>query len=161
MPGKQSAGVLLYRRAPSGIEVLLVHPGGPFWKNKDAAAWSIPKGELAAGEDALAAARREFLEETGQTISERVEALEPVKQPGGKIVYAFAIEGDCDVAAVRSNSFTLEWPPRSGKLQQFPEIDRAEWFTLAAAAQKLHRGLVPLLDQLVRVIERGGSGVPL
>jgi len=120
MAGKQSAGLLMYRRRDGRMEVFLVHPGGPFWAKKDAAAWSIPKGEFAADEDPLAAAQREFAEETGLTPSGPFTALTPIKQTGGKIVQAWAVEGDCDPAAVRSNTFTMEWPPRSGRRQEFP-----------------------------------------
>jgi predicted NUDIX family NTP pyrophosphohydrolase len=148
---KRSAGLLLYRRR-DGLEVFLVHPGGPFWAGKDAHAWSIPKGEIAEGEDPLQAARREFAEETGLAIDGRFVVLTPRRQPGGKIVHAWAVEADCDPAAVRSNSFTLEWPPRSGRMQEFPEIDRAAWFPLAVAREKSHKGQVALLDELATVV---------
>lgn len=148
---KRSAGLLLYRRR-DGLEVFLVHPGGPFWAGKDAHAWSIPKGEIADGEDALQAARREFAEETGLAVDGRFRPLTPRRQPGGKIVHAWALEADCDPAAVRSNSFTLEWPPRSGRQQEFPEIDRAAWFPLAVARGKSHKGQVALLDELEALI---------
>jgi predicted NUDIX family NTP pyrophosphohydrolase len=151
MMAKHSAGLLLYRRR-SELEVFLVHPGGPFWAGKDAHAWSIPKGEFSADEDPLQAAKREFAEETGMTPEGTSIALPPVKQPGGKIVHAFAIEGDCDPTAIVSNSFTLEWPPRSGRMQEFPEVDRAAWFALALARQKIHKGQVSLLDALERVL---------
>lgn len=144
---KQSAGLLLYRRRGE-LEVFLVHPGGPFWAGKDAHAWSIPKGEFAASEDPLQAARREFSEETGLTPEGTFVALAPLKQPGGKVVHAWAVEGDCDPAAIVSNSFTLEWPPRSGRMREFPEVDCAAWFPLAAAREKIHKGQVPLLDTL-------------
>ena len=152
MAGKQSAGLLMYRRRDGRMEVFLVHTGGPFWAKKDAAAWSIPKGEFAADEDPLAAAQREFAEETGLTPSGPFTALTPIKQTGGKIVQAWAVEGDCDPAAVRSNTFTMEWPPRSGRRQEFPEVDRAEWFTLDVARNKIHKGQVPLLDELERLL---------
>ncbi|MGE0116926.1 MAG: NUDIX domain-containing protein [Dongiaceae bacterium] len=144
---KQSAGLLLYRRR-DGLQVFLVHPGGPFWAGKDAHAWSIPKGEIAEGEDPLQAARREFAEETGLAVDGRFLPLTPRRQPGGKIVHAWAVEADCDPAAVRSNSFALEWPPRSGRMQEFPEIDRAAWFPLAVAREKIHKGQAALLDEL-------------
>jgi predicted NUDIX family NTP pyrophosphohydrolase len=152
---KVSAGILLYRRPPGGVELLLVHPGGPFWAKKDAGAWSIPKGEPAPGEDLLEGARREFREETGLALEGRFAPLPPVRQAGGKVVHAWAVEGDCDAAAVRSNSFRLEWPPRSGRMQDFPEIDRAQWFDLAAARGKLNRGQRPLLDGLERLLGEG------
>jgi predicted NUDIX family NTP pyrophosphohydrolase len=149
-----SAGLLLYRRRRE-LEVLLVHPGGPFWVKKDAQAWSIPKGEFGAGEDSLSAARREFREETGLSIDGMFRALTPVKQPGGKIVHAWAVEGDCDPAAIVSNTFTLEWPPRSGRMQTFPEIDRAGWFPIAVAREKIHKGQVALLDALEAMLGAG------
>ena len=148
---KFSAGILLYRQRGGVTEVLLVHPGGPLWAKKDLGAWSVPKGEFAPGEDALEAARREFEEETGLPISGQFIRLTPVKQPGGKIVHAWAVEGDCDPSVVRSNTFSMEWPPRSGKMQQFPEIDRAEWFTLDAAKQKILKGQIPLIEELLRI----------
>jgi predicted NUDIX family NTP pyrophosphohydrolase len=151
---KISAGLLLYRRRPGGPEVFLVHPGGPFWAKKDAGAWSIPKGEVDLGEDRLAAARREFQEETGVEIAGDFRALDPVRQPGGKLVHAWAVEGDCDAAAIRSNSFEMEWPPRSGRQQAFPEVDRAAWLDLASARVKLTKGQLPLLDQLERLLTR-------
>jgi predicted NUDIX family NTP pyrophosphohydrolase len=149
---KESAGLLLYRRAADGPEVLLVHPGGPFWARKDEHAWSIPKGELDDGEEPLTAARREFAEETGLTIEGDFRALPPCKPPGGKLVRAFAVEGDADAAAVKSNTFELEWPPRSGRRQEFPEIDRAAWFPLATARGKIHKGQLPLLDALEQLL---------
>lgn len=153
MADKQSAGILVYRRgAGATLEVLLVHPGGPFWKNKDAQAWSIPKGELDAGEDALVAARREFAEELGAQLEGSFRALAPVRQSGGKTVFAFAVEGDVDVSKVQSNTFSMEWPPKSGKRQEFPEVDRAEWFAWEAALQKINTGQVPLLHQLRELV---------
>jgi predicted NUDIX family NTP pyrophosphohydrolase len=148
---KQSAGLLLYRRGGK-LEVFLVHPGGPFWAKKDAHAWSIPKGEFGAGEDSLQAARREFAEETGLNLEGTTTALPPLRQPGGKVVHAWAIEGDCDPAAIASNSFSLEWPPRSGRMQEFPEIDRAAWFPIAVAREKIHKGQAALLDELERLL---------
>jgi predicted NUDIX family NTP pyrophosphohydrolase len=142
----RSAGLLMYRRR--GPEVLLVHPGGPFWRNKDAGAWSIPKGLYDENEDPLAAARREFEEETGCRVDGKSDAfaLGSFRQPGGKIVTAFAVEGDFDVTVLRSNTFTIEWPPRSGRQASFPEVDRAEWLSPAAARAKLVKGQVPILD---------------
>jgi predicted NUDIX family NTP pyrophosphohydrolase len=145
---KTSAGLLMYRRNRGRLEVFLVHPGGPFWANKDRGAWSIPKGECAAGEDLLAAARREFAEETGFCPAGEAIALTPVRQKGGKIVHAFALKGDADPAAIRSNRFALEWPPRSGRQQEFPEVDRAGWFDLVEAEQKLLEGQRGLLRQV-------------
>lgn len=144
---KRSAGLLLYRRDDGFIEVFLVHPGGPFWAKKDDAAWSIPKGEIAEGEEALEAAKREFREETGFAVDGIFEALEPVKQAGGKTVYAWSIEGDIDALAIRSNTFSMEWPPRSGKMQAFAEVDRGAWFDLAVAQKKILKGQAPLLKQ--------------
>lgn len=146
-----SAGILLYRRRGAALEVLLVHPGGPFWARKDAGAWSIPKGEAAPGEDLLACARREFREETGFDVDGSFRALPPVRQPGGKTVHAWAVEGDCDPAAIHSNRFSLEWPPRSGQIQEFPEVDRAAWFDLATARSKINKGQRALLDGLERL----------
>lgn len=145
---KKSAGVLVYRKAGPSVEVFLVHPGGPFWVKKDDGGWSIPKGEFEEGEDPLAAAKREFQEETGFAMDGIFEALDPVRQAGGKIVYAWSVQGDLDASAIRSNSFFLEWPPRSGKTREFPEVDRAEWFSLAQAQKKILKGQLPLLNQL-------------
>jgi predicted NUDIX family NTP pyrophosphohydrolase len=148
---KKSAGILAYRRNTRGLEVLLAHPGGPFWRNKDEGAWSIPKGELDPSEDPEQAARREFAEELGPgaTILE-LTPLGEIRQRGGKRVIAFAGEGDFDMAALESNTFEIEWPPRSGRRQQFPEIDRAQWFDLEAARGKLISGQVEFLDRLLR-----------
>jgi predicted NUDIX family NTP pyrophosphohydrolase len=149
MTKKRSAGLLIFRRRPAGLEVFLVHPGGPFWKNKDAGSWSIPKGEFDESENPLDAAKREFAEETGIAIrSESFVPLMPRRQPGGKLVYAWAAEDDFDAASVRSNLFKLEWPPRSGTVREFPEVDRAAWFPLPVAATKILRGQLPLLDDL-------------
>jgi predicted NUDIX family NTP pyrophosphohydrolase len=150
---KLSAAMLLYRQAAPGLEVFLVHPGGPFWAKKDLGAWSLPKGEYDSTEDPLSAARREFQEETGF----RLEAGEPIplgelKQPGGKIVTAWAAEKDVDAALARSNLFEMEWPPKSGKLQQFPEVDRAAWFPLAEARERLLKGQVGFLERLVEAL---------
>lgn len=146
---KRSAGLLLYRRGTDGIEVFLVHPGGPFWAKKDLGYWSIPKGEYAEGDDALAAARREFHEETGFTVDGNFTALGDLKQAGGKIVSAWAIEGDCDPARLHSNTFQLEWPPRSGKHIEVPEVDRGAWFSIAEARTKLLTGQLGFLDTLL------------
>src|SRR2546421_1188703 len=128
-----SSGLLMYRRRPEGVQVLLVHPGGPFWKNKDDGAWSIPKGEVCEGEDLLVCAKREFQEETGVEPIGSFVALDAIKQKGGKIVHAFAVEGDLDPAKIHSNTFTIEWPPRSGKRISVPEIDRADFFDIETA----------------------------
>jgi predicted NUDIX family NTP pyrophosphohydrolase len=138
----------MYRQTGHRLEVLLVHPGGPFWRNKDEGAWSIPKGEMAEGEDATVAARREFREETGCDLSGPLKPLGDIRQRGGKRVTAFAIEGDLDAATVKSNTFEIEWPPKSGKMQSFPEIDRAAWFDLAAAHVKILESQRLLLDRL-------------
>lgn len=143
-----SAGLLMYRKTPRGVEVLLVHPGGPFWRNKDQGAWTIPKGEVEEGEDLLAAARREFEEETGIRAREPFLPLESVKQKGGKTVYAWAFEGDCDPEAIRSNQFQMEWPKGSGKLQSFPEIDRAAFFRLDEAKLRINPAQASFLDEL-------------
>jgi predicted NUDIX family NTP pyrophosphohydrolase len=143
-----SAGILLFRRRPRGVEVLLVHPGGPFWARKDDGAWSIPKGLANEGEDLLAAARREVREETGLEVDGDVIALGDFRQPGGKIVVAWAAEGDFDPASLRSNMFALEWPPRSGKMAEFPEVDRARWFELDEALKKTTKGQMPIIAAL-------------
>jgi len=153
MAKKNSAGILLHRLRGSGIEVFLVHPGGPFWATKDAGAWSIPKGEFEAGEDPLEAAKREFKEETGFAVEGNFIELTPVKQPGGKVVYAWAVMGDCEADSIKSNTFSLEWPPRSGKRKEFPEVDRAGWFTPEVAREKILKGQLVLLEELKRKIE--------
>ena len=144
----QSAGILLFRRAGGVVQFLLVHPGGPFWAKKDAGAWSIPKGLYEEPEDAVDAARREFWEETGLTITADLVELGKFKQPGGKVISAWAAESDFDVAELRSSSFSLEWPPKSGKQVEFPEVDRAGWFSLAEAAAKITKGQLPILMKL-------------
>ncbi len=149
---RQSAGILAFRRQTKAVEVLLVHPGGPFWAKRDAGAWSIPKGEYADAEDAEAAARREFTEETGWSISGELKPLGEVRQKAGKSVTAFAAEGDFDLASLKSNSFEMEWPPRSGRRASFPEIDRAGWFSLAEAREKMIEGQRPLLDRLEELL---------
>ena len=148
MPLK-SAGILLFRRPRrGGVEVFLIHPGGPFWKNKDEGAWSIPKGLVAPGEEPLAAARREFTEETGFTVDGAFHELGTFKQPGGKLVTAFALEGDCDPTRLVSNMFSMEWPPRSGRRQEFPEADRGAWFGRDEAHVKILKGQAAMLDAL-------------
>jgi predicted NUDIX family NTP pyrophosphohydrolase len=148
-----SAGLLMYRIEDGRIEVLLAHPGGPFFRNKDEGAWSIPKGEHDGEEDLLVTARREFEEETGVKPTGTFVPLKPIKQKGGKIVHAWAFEGDCNPADIRSNTFTMEWPPKSGRQQEFPEIDRAEFFDLATARKKIKAGQEGLLDELERLID--------
>jgi predicted NUDIX family NTP pyrophosphohydrolase len=146
---KRSAGLVLHRTRDGALEVLLVHPGGPFWARKDAGAWSIPKGEYQDGEDPLACARREFEEELGTAApAGEVTELGTIKQAGGKQVTAFAVAGDLDADAIESNTFELEWPPRSGRLQGFPEVDRAAWFGLDEAREKLNPAQSPLLERL-------------
>lgn len=145
---KQSAGILLYRQTSTGLEVFLVHPGGPFWAKKDKAAWSIPKGEYEEGEAPLDAAKRELTEETGIKIDGPLLDLGELRQPSSKVVRAWATEQDCDPSSISSNTFTLEWPPKSGKQQEFPEIDRADWFPTSIARVKLHKGQVGFIDKL-------------
>ena len=145
---KKSAGLLLYRQSDKSIEVFLVHPGGPFWIRKDDGAWSIPKGEFADGEDTLEAAKREFKEETGFDVEGEFEAMLPIKQSGGKLVYAWAVQGDMDASAIRSNSFSMEWPPGSGQIQDFPEVDRGSWFDLNSAKRKILKSQLEFLEQL-------------
>lgn len=151
---KRSAGLLAYRRRARVLELFLVHPGGPFWKNKDDGAWSIPKGEIDADEDPLKAAQREFREETGLAIDGAFTALDPVKIASGKVIEAWAIEHDLDAATITSNTFEIEWPPRSGKRQAFPEVDRAAWFTAEEALQKINKGQAPLIRQLIERLGR-------
>jgi predicted NUDIX family NTP pyrophosphohydrolase len=151
---RQSAGIVLYRFAGEEPQVLLVHPGGPFWRNRDAGAWSIPKGEYAADEDPLAVAKREFEEELGMPApSGEYVRLGEVRQRGGKTVTAFAIQGDFDPRQLESNRFEIEWPPKSGRRALFPEVDRAEWFSLAEARTRIIDGQLPLIDSLVRCFE--------
>ena len=145
---KRSAGILLYKHAGDDFRVLLVHPGGPFWAKKDAGAWSIPKGEYGEGEDAFAVAVREFEEETGMRPMGEFRALGEVKQTGGKIVTAWALEGEFDPALLKSTRFELEWPPRSGRRQSFPEVDRAEWFELDEARKKILPSQLAFIDRL-------------
>ncbi len=151
MAKKISAGLLLYRRRGE-LEVFLVHPGGPFWARKDAGAWSIPKGEIGEGEEPLQAAQREFLEETGFSIGGKFRPLELRKQSGGKSVHAWAVEADCDPSELRSNLFSLEWPPKSGQTREFPEVDRAAWFTIPQAREKILKGQLGFIDQLVSLV---------
>jgi predicted NUDIX family NTP pyrophosphohydrolase len=142
----------MYRTCDGLLQVLLVHPGGPFFRNRDEGAWSIPKGEVEPGEDLLEAARREFEEEMGVRPTGRFLALTAVKQKGGKVVHAWAIEGDCDPGALGGSTFTMEWPPRSGRQEEFPEVDRADFFDLDTARRKINAAQVPLIDELERQI---------
>jgi predicted NUDIX family NTP pyrophosphohydrolase len=151
MPAK-SAGILLYRRDPDGVRLLLVHPGGPFWRGKDEGAWMIPKGMVEPGEDVLAAALREFEEELGAKPEGKPRPLCEVRQAGGKWVEAFALEGDFDPAKLRSNEFTLEYPPKSGSFRAFPEVDEARWFAFAEARAKMLKSQVPILDALEKLL---------
>jgi predicted NUDIX family NTP pyrophosphohydrolase len=151
---KQSAGLVMYRERNADLEVLLVHLGGPFWAKKDAGAWFIPKGEVNRGEDELAAARREFEEETGLQVDAHVLPLGSVRHKSGKKVTAWAFEGDCDPSALRSNTFQMEWPPRSGKVQEFPEIDRASFFTVEAAREKMHPAEFDFVIRLADLLAR-------
>jgi predicted NUDIX family NTP pyrophosphohydrolase len=153
-----SAGILAYRKGAHGLEILLVHPGGPFWRKKDSGAWSIPKGEIHASDDPEHTARREFAEELGLSASiGPLQALGDVRQRGGKRVIAFAGEGHFDPAALTSNTFDIEWPPRSGRRQNFPEVDRAEWFDIEVARTKMLSGQVELLDRLLAIAGESGG----
>ena len=147
----QSAGIVMYNRNGGELRILLVHPGGPFWRNKDEGSWSIPKGEYGSDEEPEAAARRELAEELGHAPEGLLQPLGEVKQRGGKRVVAFALEGDLDAASIRSNEFQLEWPPGSGRIQSYPEVDRAEWFSLPAAARKILAAQLPFLDRLAEI----------
>ncbi|MBB3970890.1 NUDIX domain-containing protein [Mucilaginibacter phyllosphaerae] len=148
---KQSAGILLYRHKNGLLQVFLVHPGGPFFRKKDDGAWSVPKGEFTDDEDALAAAKREFEEEVGKPVTGDFIKLQPVKQKSGKVVHAWAVEGDIDHETIVSNTFEIEWPPRSGKRASFPEIDRAGWFSADVAKLKIIPGQVGLIDELEKL----------
>ena len=156
---KRSAGVLAFRNREEILQVFLVHPGGPFWAKKDAGAWSIPKGELLEGEDPLAAARREFEEETGIVADGQFLALGELKQPSGKVIVAWALEHDFDAEQVRSNTFTIEWPPKSGRMQQFPEVDAGGWFSLPEARIKLLKGQLEFLTRLADIDRTGRSSL--
>lgn len=149
MARKTSAGILLYRRSGAKVEVFLVHPGGPFWAKKDPGAWSLPKGEVEEGEDPRDAAVREFREETGFEVTGKLRPLGALRQSSGKTIVAWAVEGDCDPAELRSGLFSMEWSPRSGKRQEFPEVDRGAWFTLAEARRRIVAGQAPFLDALI------------
>jgi predicted NUDIX family NTP pyrophosphohydrolase len=149
---KKSAGILAYRRGASGLEIFLMHPGGPFWEQKDLGAWSIPKGEPGDNESEETAARREFEEETGFKITGGLIPLKPIRQKSGKRVQAWALEQDMDASAIKSNHFEMEWPPRSGRLQQFPEMDRAAWFSVEEARKKMFEGQAALIDELLEIL---------
>ena len=156
-PVKKSAGILLYRLLKNKPEFFLVHPGGPFWTNKDAGAWTIPKGEYDINEEPLAAAIREFSEETGHIISGNFISLTPIIQKAGKQVDAWALEGDIDATNIRSNSFKIEWPPKSGNWKSYPEIDRAEWFDLKTAKEKINPAQVAFLEELIMKLDGPGE----
>jgi predicted NUDIX family NTP pyrophosphohydrolase len=147
---KTSAGLLMYRVRLNRMQFLLVHPGGPVWRNKDAGAWTIPKGEICEGEDPLEAAKREFAEELGYLPEVRPIPLNSIQQKSGKIVHAWAFQGDLNATRIQSNSFEMEWPPHSGRMQSFPEVDRAEWFDLATAKTKINPAQIPLLEETYR-----------
>jgi len=154
---KQSAGLIMFRLRDGELEIFLVHPGGPFWAKKDLGAWSIPKGEYLPGEDPLEVARREFLEETGCEAQGELLELTPIRQAGGKRVMAWAFRGDLDPASLRSNTFSMEWPPRSGLLSEFPEVDRGEWFPVELAREKILEGQIGLIDELCSLIGNPAS----
>ena len=149
---KRSAGLLMFRRTPGGVQVLLAHPGGPYWRARDEGAWTLPKGEYEAPEEALDAARREFTEETGFAAAAPFLPLGEVVQKSGKRILAWAFEGNCDPAQLRCNSFQVEWPPRSGHMQEFPEIDRVEWFTLDEARRRINPAQGALLERMERAL---------
>lgn len=153
---KYSAGIVMYRLRDERIQLLLVHPGGPFWAKKDTGAWSIPKGECdREEEDPLSVATREFQEETGYPVAGSFIPLGTLKQPGGKIVHAWATEGDCDASRIKSNTFSMEWPLRSRQYREFPEVDRAAWFDIATARSRLHKGLIGFIDRLLERLADG------
>lgn len=154
MGKRLSAGILLYRIQGHAIQTLLVHPGGPFWAKKDDGAWSIPKGEYDEGADALEAAKREFHEETGFEVQGKTVPLMPVRQPSGKVISIWVVEGDIDAASIRSTNFRMEWPQKSGRFQEFPEVDRAEWFDLSTARRKILPGQRPFLVQLEQIVHK-------
>lgn len=158
MPNKKSAGLLLFRLKSGKLEVLLAHMGGPYWEKRDEGSWSIPKGEFDENEDPLAAAKREFEEETGTVPAGDFIPLEPLKQPSGKLIYAWALKAEFDPATLRCNMFSMEWPPKSGKQQEFPEVDRAAWFAPEAAKRKILKGQAPFVDQLQLILGTGNQG---
>ncbi len=150
---KQSAGILLYQIHKKNLQVLLVHPGGPFWAKKDAGAWTIPKGEFDDNEEPVAAAKREFEEETGQPVTGELILLKPLKQKSGKLIHAWAVEGTMDVTQLKSNTFEIPWPPKSGKIQSFPEIDKAQWFSIEEANEKIIPGQGGFISELKTLLE--------
>lgn len=150
---KRSAGLLMYRRREDRVEIVLAHPGGPFWAKKDLGAWSIPKGEYELDEDPLQAAKREFEEESGVVPAGSFVALGEIKQAGGKIVTAWAVEGDCDASSLKSNTFSIEWPPDSGRVAEFPEVDRWEWFSLEDAEKRILAGQKEFLERLAKLMD--------
>ncbi len=147
----------MYRYQDSNLEVLLVHPGGPYWSKKDKGSWSIPKGEYSDDEEPLTAAKREFKEETGYDAKGKFLLLTPRRQPSGKLISAWAFEGDCDASSIRSNTFIMEWPPQSGKQSEFPEVDSAEWFSINSAKKKILKGLVGFIDELCEILKYDSS----
>lgn len=153
MPHKTSAGLLVYRTSSGELQVLLVHPGGPLWGRRDVGAWSIPNGEVGSGEPLLDTARREFREETGFTVAGDFLPLTPVRQRSGKVIHAWAVNGDCDPAMLRSNMFTIEWPPRSDEIREFPEVDRAAWFSIPHALRQIVPGQAGLVSELATLVE--------
>jgi len=152
---KKSAGIILYRKRNGFLEIFLIHPGGPFWKNKDDGAWSIPKGELDENEDPLKAAQREFKEEKRITINGVFCELTPIKQKSGKLVYAWALEKNIDMPTISSNYFEIEWPPKSKQLKQFPEVDKGEWFNTTSAKQKINPSQVAFIEELMQKVGDG------
>lgn len=160
MAKKTSAGIILYRIRSEVLEVFLVHPGGPFWAKKDAGAWSIPKGEFEEGIEPLETAKREFREETGSHINGAFIELTPLVQPSGKLIYGWAVSGDIDASSIKSNMFSMEWPPRSGTQQEFPEVDRGEWFAVPQALEKLLPGQHGFLDELQKKLASAASRPP-
>jgi len=157
---KQAAGILLYRHGPRGLEVLLAHPGGPLWARKDLGAWTLPKGQFNDDEKPIAAAKREFEEEMGSPARGEFVEIGSIKQPSGKVVHAFVAESDFDVSTVQSNLFLLEWPPKSGQRAQFPEVDRAAWFSIEEARQKILKGQQPFLDRLLALLKSEAARSP-
>ncbi|MEO6188386.1 MAG: NUDIX domain-containing protein [Ginsengibacter sp.] len=157
MAAKQSAGILLYRKALDEVEVFLVHPGGPFWRNKDSNAWSIPKGEFVDGEEPQAPAVREFYEETGNMVAGKFTELKPVKLKSGKMIFAWAVQSDLNERTLKSNLFEMEWPPSSGNFQTFPEVDKGAWFAVSTAKEKINAGQLDFISQIEKMLEVGSN----